>query len=147
MQRPARWVSDPDPNLKVLIPSRERHAFGFAIDHLNWAIRGRRRDELEWTWRDHPAALPCRSQTILFVFCSCTVILGRMSDPDPIITPDVSSADGEGLREQRIGSFTAMIANDDLRLFADNLPVLCWRANADGYIFWYNRRWHEYCEP
>lgn len=28
---------------------------------------------------------------------------------------------------------------------ADNLPTLCWIANADGYIVWYNRRWHEYC--
>ena len=30
-------------------------------------------------------------------------------------------------------------------LLADNLPVLCWMANADGFIFWYNRRWHDYC--
>ena len=28
---------------------------------------------------------------------------------------------------------------------ADNLPTLCWIANADGYIVWYNRRWHLYC--
>ena len=31
------------------------------------------------------------------------------------------------------------------RLLADNIPTLCWVANGDGYIFWYNRRWHEYC--
>ena len=31
------------------------------------------------------------------------------------------------------------------RLLAENLPTLCWIANADGYIVWYNRRWHEYC--
>ncbi|WP_293396201.1 PAS domain S-box protein [Phenylobacterium sp. RIFCSPHIGHO2_01_FULL_69_31] len=31
------------------------------------------------------------------------------------------------------------------RLLADNLPTLCWVANGDGYIVWYNRRWHEYC--
>ncbi len=31
------------------------------------------------------------------------------------------------------------------RLFADNLPTLCWIANGDGYIVWYNRMWHEYC--
>ena len=28
---------------------------------------------------------------------------------------------------------------------ADNLPTLCWIANADGYIVWYNQRWHLYC--
>ena len=31
------------------------------------------------------------------------------------------------------------------RLLADNIPTLCWIANGDGYIVWYNRRWHEYC--
>lgn len=31
------------------------------------------------------------------------------------------------------------------RELADNLPSLCWIADADGYITWYNRRWHEYC--
>jgi len=30
------------------------------------------------------------------------------------------------------------------RSFADNLPTPAWIARADGYIFWYNRRWHEY---
>ena len=31
------------------------------------------------------------------------------------------------------------------RLVADNIPTLCWVANGDGYIVWYNRRWHDYC--
>nr|WP_276508896.1 hybrid sensor histidine kinase/response regulator [Sphingomonas insulae] len=33
----------------------------------------------------------------------------------------------------------------DFQLLADNLPVLCWMARADGYRVWYNRRWHDYC--
>jgi PAS domain S-box-containing protein len=36
----------------------------------------------------------------------------------------------------------------DDRLFrrmADHLPVLCWMAAPDGYIIWYNQRWHDYC--
>ncbi|MDP9064583.1 MAG: PAS domain S-box protein, partial [Pseudomonadota bacterium] len=32
-----------------------------------------------------------------------------------------------------------------VRLLVDNIPTLCWIANADGFIFWYNQRWHEYC--
>ncbi len=36
-------------------------------------------------------------------------------------------------------------AIDEFRLLAENIPVLCWIANGDGYIVWYNRRWHEYC--
>jgi PAS domain S-box-containing protein len=27
---------------------------------------------------------------------------------------------------------------------ADNMPVMCWIADASGYIYWYNRRWYEY---
>ena len=37
------------------------------------------------------------------------------------------------------------ITDDQFRLVADNIPTLCWMANGDGYIVWYNRRWHEYC--
>lgn len=30
------------------------------------------------------------------------------------------------------------------RTMADNIPNLAWMANADGYIYWYNKRWYEY---
>jgi PAS domain S-box-containing protein len=30
------------------------------------------------------------------------------------------------------------------QVLADNIPTLCWTANADGWIFWFNRRWYEY---
>jgi PAS domain S-box-containing protein len=30
------------------------------------------------------------------------------------------------------------------RELAENIPVLCWIADPDGYIFWYNRRWYDY---
>ena len=36
------------------------------------------------------------------------------------------------------------IEDDEFRLLADNIPTPCWIANGDGYIIWYNRRWHEY---
>ncbi len=31
-----------------------------------------------------------------------------------------------------------------LRTLAENIPVLAWTAEADGWIFWYNSRWYEY---
>ncbi len=37
------------------------------------------------------------------------------------------------------------MTDDQFRLLAENIPTLCWIANGDGYIVWYNRRWHEYC--
>ena len=37
------------------------------------------------------------------------------------------------------------IPDDQFCLLAENIPTLCWIANGDGYIVWYNRRWHDYC--
>jgi PAS domain S-box-containing protein len=38
----------------------------------------------------------------------------------------------------------AQIPEEEFRLLADNMPVMCWIADATGYIHWYNRRWFEY---
>lgn len=34
---------------------------------------------------------------------------------------------------------------NDFAALAEYLPTLCWIARGDGYIVWYNRRWHDYC--
>jgi PAS domain-containing protein len=41
-------------------------------------------------------------------------------------------------------SLSAPIDERYFRSLAENIPALCWIADADGYIFWYNRRWYEY---
>lgn len=30
------------------------------------------------------------------------------------------------------------------RTLAESIPQLCWMANPDGHLFWYNRRWYDY---
>lgn len=35
-------------------------------------------------------------------------------------------------------------SEEQFRAMADNIPNLAWMADANGYIFWYNKRWHEY---
>ena len=35
-------------------------------------------------------------------------------------------------------------SDEQFRTLADAMPQLSWMANADGWIFWYNRRWFEY---
>ncbi|WP_185965154.1 sensor histidine kinase [Glacieibacterium frigidum] len=51
----------------------------------------------------------------------------------------------DGLRPQTEASFAAdPNAGLDFRLMADLMPTPCWMANADGYIFWYNRRFYDY---
>ncbi len=32
----------------------------------------------------------------------------------------------------------------EFRKLAEHIPTLCWMADAEGYIFWYNPRWYEY---
>ena len=36
------------------------------------------------------------------------------------------------------------LRGEEFSALADNIPALCWMAQADGHIFWYNRRWYEY---
>jgi PAS domain S-box-containing protein len=33
---------------------------------------------------------------------------------------------------------------DEFRTLADGIPTLCWMAEPDGHIYWYNQRWYEY---
>jgi PAS domain S-box-containing protein len=33
---------------------------------------------------------------------------------------------------------------EEFRTVADGIPTLCWMAEPDGHIYWYNRRWYEY---
>ena len=45
----------------------------------------------------------------------------------------------------RLPELTDTLGNDEFILLARYLPTLCWIARADGYIAWYNDRWHTYC--
>lgn len=33
---------------------------------------------------------------------------------------------------------------EQFRVLANSIPQMAWMANADGELFWYNRRWYEY---
>jgi PAS domain S-box-containing protein len=52
----------------------------------------------------------------------------------PFIFPDIFNPDAY-----------ALVNDKDYRMLADAIPVLCWIARPDGYIYWYNRRWYDYC--
>jgi PAS domain S-box-containing protein len=38
----------------------------------------------------------------------------------------------------------AAVADHEFRRLAENLPALCWIADEEGYITWYNPKWYEY---
>jgi PAS domain S-box-containing protein len=52
---------------------------------------------------------------------------------DPTI-PDAAAGGSERAREAAM----------EFQALADNIPTLCWMAYADGDIYWYNARWHDY---
>ncbi|MBV8613835.1 MAG: PAS domain-containing protein, partial [Acetobacteraceae bacterium] len=35
-------------------------------------------------------------------------------------------------------------AAEEFRTLAEGIPTLCWMAEPDGHIYWYNRRWYDY---
>ena len=35
-------------------------------------------------------------------------------------------------------------AMEEFRTLADGIPTLCWMADPDGSIYWYNKRWYDY---
>jgi PAS domain S-box-containing protein len=46
---------------------------------------------------------------------------------------------------ERIGAEARLRESEErFRTLADNMPALCWWADATGYIYWYNRRWYDY---
>ncbi len=36
-------------------------------------------------------------------------------------------------------------SEERFKLLANTIPQLAWMARPDGHLFWYNRRWHDYC--
>jgi PAS domain S-box-containing protein len=52
----------------------------------------------------------------------------------PLLSPDILSPEAP-----------TAVGDAEFRLLADAIPALCWIARGDGYIYWYNRRWHDYC--
>jgi PAS domain S-box-containing protein len=48
------------------------------------------------------------------------------------------------ITEQRRAEAAVAESEARFRQLAETIPQLAWMAKADGYIFWYNRRWYEY---
>ena len=76
--------------------------------------------------------LPGAPRRILFIAVDHTEIRAVNAELERRLAAQAASA--EELRESE-RRFRAMV---------DSIPQLAWMANADGYIFWYNRRWYEY---
>jgi PAS domain S-box-containing protein len=50
----------------------------------------------------------------------------------------------EEISQQKQSEEDLRESESQFRTLANAIPQLCWMANADGWIFWYNQRWFEY---
>ncbi|MBV9395273.1 MAG: PAS domain-containing protein [Methylobacteriaceae bacterium] len=50
----------------------------------------------------------------------------------------------QDVTEQKHAEAALRESERQFRSLADSIPTLCWMAEADGYIFWYNSRWYDY---
>ncbi|UGQ46387.1 ATP-binding protein [Massilia endophytica] len=48
------------------------------------------------------------------------------------------------ITERKRGEAAAEEMEAHFHTLADELPEIAWMARPDGWIYWYNRRWHEY---
>ena len=62
--------------------------------------------------------------------------------PDGRITGMVAAF--SDVTEQRAAEAALRRSEEEFRALAENLPNLCWMANAHGWIYWYNKRWYDY---
>lgn len=77
-------------------------------------------------------------------------VLHRVTDAagpfDEILPPPGDGSDQPDalLRTEKVEQNSTAATEPQLQTMVDTIPQLAWIANADGWIFWYNRRWYEY---
>lgn len=48
------------------------------------------------------------------------------------------------IHEKKLNEYAFKESEKKFRTLADNIPNLAWMADADGFIYWYNKKWYEY---
>jgi PAS domain S-box-containing protein len=66
--------------------------------------------------------------------------LARDKEGQPLLAV-VSISD---ITERKRAEMALKDSEERFRTLADAIPQLCWTADAEGWIFWYNQRWYEY---
>lgn len=51
----------------------------------------------------------------------------------------------QDITQQKLSEAKLRETQDRFQAMANSIPQLAWMARPDGWIFWYNERWHQYC--
>jgi PAS domain S-box-containing protein len=89
------------------------------------------------TLQDYEARLRCKDGSVRYVLINSNV----MWDEDKFVHTRCFTRD---ITERKQMEARLQQSEAQLRTLADAVPQLVWMAEADGHIFWYNRRWYEY---
>lgn len=49
------------------------------------------------------------------------------------------------ITQQKVAEAALRETRERFEAMANSIPQLAWMARADGWIFWFNQRWHDYC--
>jgi PAS domain S-box-containing protein len=74
------------------------------------------------------------------IWVNLTVSLAR--EPDG--SADYFIAIVEDISERKAAEKAQKLRAEEFFALADNIPILCWMAYAEGQVYWCNRRWYEY---
>ncbi len=116
-----------------------RDAFEFFAEEDRERLKAVFAERLASDGRDrHEAWMRCADGSTIWVSLSGSNLtdergraIGRM-----VLVTDIT--------EQKRAQDALRDSEAQFRALANSIPQLCWMANADGWIFWYNQRWYDY---
>ena len=82
----------------------------------------------------------------LGIFCGCSVMITWLIEAMHRAEARANEAESQFKVASELMKAEETLRESELqfRTLSDAIPQLCWMANADGGIFWYNHRWYEY---